>query len=136
MILESIQDIEKIVSNILICSKTIDKLPTPVDEIIKYSELHVSKQDLSQVHPDFVTKRLHDLKRALSKVIGAIDIRKKDIYLDKKLLPSKKKFVKLHEVGHSALPWQKDCFDFMDDESTLDPDIKVTGNKSTFHPAC
>ncbi len=35
---------------------------------------------------------------------------------------SRKNFVKLHEVGHDVLPWQKATFEHIDDDSTLDPE--------------
>ena len=118
------KDIERIAYNILVDSKTIDKLPTPVDDIIKYTELKISNRDLSEIHPAFITEKIHLLKRAMSKVLGAIDIRHKKIYLDLEQVSSKKNFVKLHEVGHYMLPWQRACFEYIDDEKTLDPDEK------------
>ncbi len=122
--MEANKDIEEIAYNILLDSKTIDKLPTPVDEIVKYTELVVSNRNLAQIHPSFVTEKIHLLKRAISKVLGAIDIRHKKIYLDLNLKTQKKNFVKLHEVGHNVLPWQKQCLEFIDDEKTLDPEEK------------
>src|SRR5712692_11908440 len=120
--LESAGDIDKITRNLLLASKVWGKLPTPVDMIAEFAELQIEKGvDLSTLEPGFFTKNFHFAKKALSKVVGLVDFRQKKIYLDQTQLPSRKNFVKLHEVGHEALPWQSDMKGFMDDDETLDP---------------
>jgi Zn-dependent peptidase ImmA (M78 family) len=122
--MQASKDIEKIAYNILIDSKSAGKFPTPVDDIVKYAELKISNNSLSDIHPAFVTKQIHILKRAISKVLGAIDLRQKKIYLDLNQKTPKKNFVKLHEVGHRILPWQAKSFEYIDDEKTLDLEEK------------
>ena len=122
--LESSGEIEKITRNILITSKAWGRFPTPVDTIAQLAELQIENGvDLSAVEPGFFTANFHFVKTALSKVIGLVDFRQKTIYLDHKQLPSRKNFVKLHEVGHKACSWQS-ALGYMDDEATIDPDIK------------
>ena len=117
------QEIEKVARNVLIGSKAWGKFPTPVDQIVSYAELQVaSGVDLSQVEPGFFTKKLHSLQRALSKVLAAVDLREKIIYLDLSQRPERQNFNKLHETGHKALTWQRDTYVHLDDENTLDPD--------------
>lgn len=123
--LESADDIDRIVRNILMASKAWGKFPTPVDEIVRFTELQVERGiDLSTVEPGFFTKNFNFLSRALTKAIGMVDLRQKVIYLDHTQIDSRKNFVKLHEVGHKALTWQSDLLGFMDDESTLAPSVK------------
>jgi len=123
--LEAAHDIDRITRNILIASKAWGKLPTPVDQIIQFTELQIERGvDLSTVEPGFLTKNFHFLSRALTKAIGMVDLRHKVIYLDHSQIESRKNFVKLHEVGHKALSWQSDLLGFMDDEATLDPSVK------------
>jgi Zn-dependent peptidase ImmA (M78 family) len=120
--LQSRKDIEKISYEILKDSKSFDVFPTPVDKILLYSELIVNKEiDLSKIPSNFFSKKMDALKRALRKVQGALDRCEKVVYLDLSAHPSKQKFVKLHEVGHSVLPWQQQTYEVLeDDESTLD----------------
>jgi hypothetical protein len=121
--IDGAQEIEKIARNVLIGSKAWGKFPTPVDQIVSYAELQVaSGVDLSQVEPSFFTKKLHSLKRALSKVLAAVDLREKTIYLDLSQRQERQSFNKLHETGHKALIWQRDTYIHLDDEITLDPD--------------
>lgn len=117
------QEIEKVARNILIGSKAWGKFPTPVDQIVSYAELQVaSGVDLSKVEPGFFSKSLHSLQRALSKVVAAVDLREKKIFLDLSQRPERQNFNKLHETGHKTLTWQRDTYVHLDDENTLDPD--------------
>ena len=121
--LDSSDDIEKIVRNILVASKAWDKLPTPVDKITEFAELQIEMGiDLSTVEPDFITSNFQFVKRALAKTLGILDRRKKTIYLDHSQIVPRKNFIKLHEVGHKACSWQS-ALGFIDDDKTIDPDI-------------
>lgn len=103
-----------------------DRLPTPVADIVACAHLVVSQDiTLSEVHADFFTASLGVVKAALKKVLGLVDLRGKVIYLDTTVLPQKQTFIKLHEVGHDVLPWQRAAFMYLDDETTLDPEVKV-----------
>lgn len=115
--LHSEKDIEKISFAILRDSKSLDIFPTPVDKIIQYCELHLQKDaDISFVHSSMVAKFGQAFKRAISKVRGMLDVREKTIYLDLTMLPGKKNFIKLHETGHSVLPWQSKIYDLIEDD--------------------
>src|ERR1700761_5046833 len=103
--LESADEIEKISRNILLAAKAWGVLPTPVDEIVDFVNLQIDQGiDLSTIEPGFISKNFQFAKDALRKVVGIIDRRKKTIYLDHTQIPSRKKFVALHEVGHDACP--------------------------------
>jgi Zn-dependent peptidase ImmA (M78 family) len=115
--LHSKKDIEKISLEILRDSKSLDVFPTPIDRVIQYSELIVRHDiDVSQIHTDYFFKASNALKRAVSKVRGMLDRTEKTIYLDLSQKTERKNFVKLHEVGHSVLPWQSDIHDVIDDD--------------------
>jgi hypothetical protein len=104
-----------------------DRLPTPVDDIVACAELVVSQDiTLEEEHEGFFTKSLGVLRSALKKAMGLVDLRENVIYLDTSVLPQKRVFVKLHESGHKVLPWQRKTLLYIDDESTLDPDIHLT----------
>lgn len=115
--LPSSTDIEKISYDILKGSKAWGVFPTPVDKIVNYSELIINNQvDISSVHESYLDKATNALFKAISKVRGLLDRRKKMIYLDLSQLPTRRNFVKLHEVGHGVLPWQVKVHDVIDDD--------------------
>lgn len=120
------KDIEKISYEILKSSKSLDIFPTPVDRIVTYTELAISKGvDLSKIHPNYLSKGSDVLKRALGKVKGVFDRKEKIIHLDLSLIGSKQNFVKLHEVGHGVLPWQQNTYEICeDDEDSLSPEAR------------
>lgn len=121
--LASAKDIEKISYEILRNSKSLGILPTPIEDILAYSELIVNnKIDISKIHESYLDKASNALFKALSKVRGLLDRKKKIIYLDLSQLPTRRNFVKLHEVGHAVLPWQAKVHDVLDDDDdTLSP---------------
>lgn len=121
--IDGAHEIEKIARNVLAGARAWGKFPTPVDQIVAYAELQVANGvDLGKVEPGFFKTKLHVLQRALSKVVAAVDLREKTIYLDLSQKPERQRFNKLHETGHKALTWQRDVYVRLDDEHTLDPD--------------
>lgn len=115
--LPSSTDIEKISYDILKGCKAWGVFPTPVDKIVNYSDLIINNQvDISNVHESYVHKATKALFKAISKVRGLLDRRNKTIYLDLSQLPTRRNFVKLHEVGHGVLPWQVKVHDVIDDD--------------------
>lgn len=112
------------------------KLPTPVDDLVACAELVVSSDvTLDEDHADFfaaseeyagalsATSR-GALKSALRKARGLIDLHDDTIYIDKTVSAQKQSFLKLHEVGHKMLPWQRHTYLFLDDDKTLRPEVK------------
>ncbi|MBD1398841.1 ImmA/IrrE family metallo-endopeptidase [Pontibacter sp. JH31] len=114
------RDIEKVAEEILSGSKCLGVFPTPVDKIISFSELSVNNDlSLSRIHSNYIKQADDKLFSALAKIRGILDREEKVIYLDLDLSDSKRNFVKLHEVGHEVLPWQKNLHEFMDDDVSL-----------------
>jgi len=123
--LASADDIEKIARNILVGARAWGKFPTPVDELIAYSELSVAKGvDLSETEPSLITIGRLFAGKVSRKVLGIFDFRDKTIYLDHSQRESRKNFIKLHETGHGVISWQKDLIGCLDDEDTIAPEIK------------
>jgi Zn-dependent peptidase ImmA (M78 family) len=122
---ESAADINKVVYDILKQSHSFDVYPTPVEAIVKYAELKIDKEvGLHNIPNHYISKKIDALKNALAKVFGALDRRKRIIYIGPDLPNAKKSFVQLHEVGHHALPWQRDTFEYVEDELSLSPDVQ------------
>jgi Zn-dependent peptidase ImmA (M78 family) len=135
--LDSADEIAKISRNILLAAKVWSKRPTPVDEIVRYANLQIEMGvDLSTVAPGFLSKNFQFAKQALNKVVGIIDRREKIIYLDHQQSPSRKNFVKLHEVGHDACSWQA-ALGYMDDDKSLAHDAReIFEREASFFASC
>lgn len=103
--------------------------PTPVSNVMAAAKLIEGPEDA--LDDSFLNKfraqatRLGGvLKRAVSKVLGTIDMRARIVYIDRAVHVIKKVFIRLHEVGHSVLPWQRDLYCGIEDcEKTLAPEI-------------
>ena len=113
-------DIDKIVFDILLKSKSLDIFPTPIDKIVDYCELNsYNESGFYNIPSNYVAKNIDNFKRMLKKVVGVLDRKEKIIYIDPSLPIPKKNFIKLHETGHGAIPWQKEI-EYIDDEFTLE----------------
>lgn len=100
--------------------------PTPVDEIMAVAEVFVADEDLSDER--FLRKMAKaaggTLKRALAKILGVMHVAARLVYLDKAVHAAKLPILKLHEMAHAVLPWQKDIYAVTEDcEKTLAPEI-------------
>ena len=123
------KDIEKISMEILKYSKSLDVFPTPVDKIVQYCELtHDTKFDLSNVDQSFLAKVSSTISAAfigtLKQVRGFLDRSEKTIYVDVRQISARQNFVKLHETGHDALPWQSTIIEHLDDDESLSLDAQ------------
>lgn len=125
MTLHSKKDIENISFDMLKSSKALDVFPTPIDKIINYSDLiletGIDLAELEKKHKGFDFNEA--FKSGWSKIRGFLDRREKIIYIDTTQNVNRQGFVKLHEVGHSVLPWQNATMQFLDDDETLNLDI-------------
>lgn len=111
------KDIENVSFDIMKASKSFDVYPTPVDQIVKYSELIINNQvSLKTIHRGYLSKTTDALLKAVSKLRGVFDRSIKTIYIDQDLPNSKKNFVKLHEVGHGVIPWQTKFYEIIEDD--------------------
>lgn len=112
--------------DILKSSRSLDVFPTPIDKIVAYSDLIVAGGvDVRSIQSRFKDFFLPDaLISGLNKIRGFLDRSEKLIYLDLSQNSGRQGFVKLHETGHSVLPWQKQILQFVDDDHTLDETTK------------
>ena len=118
-------EIDKLVRGILVGSRAWGVLPTPVDQIVAYTELSLERGvDLSKVEPGFFDVGREFFGKVKRKVLGMIDFREKTIHLDRSQKPTRQNFIKLHETGHGVIPCQRDLYGCMDDEDTIVPEVK------------
>lgn len=113
----SSDEINRISYDILKQCKAWGKLPTPVDDIIKFAELKFNDNPyITDIPRNYVSKSADVLKKALRKINGILDRKEKIIYVDVNQLENRKRYVKLHEVGHEVLPWQKKYYEIIEDD--------------------
>lgn len=89
--------------------------PTPVHQIMAVAKVEEVKEDV--LNPGFIARLRSTveqaggaLKRAVNKVMGLFHATAGLVFLDQTLLAVKKRFVRLHEVGHGFLPWQRPMY--------------------------
>jgi IrrE N-terminal-like domain len=127
--LESLIAVKKQALKALEDSGALGVFPTPIDQVLYAAKVVLAPEaDFSEGLLQRFRKRfggVTDLvKKAMSKVIGLFDVAAMIIYIDKTLHVAKKNFLKLHETGHSFLPWQVKAYALIEDcQQTLDPDI-------------
>ena len=64
------------------------------------------------------------LRRAVNKVIGVFDAVGGLVFIDKTIHVVKQVFVRLHEVAHSVLPWQRKMYALVEtSEHSIRPDV-------------
>lgn len=119
------KDIDRISEDILRQSGSWGVYPTPVDQIVDYSDFYVNRAvNLSVVDQSFLSKLksgfAERLVGAMGFVRGILDRKERVIYLDTSVRDSRQNFVKLHEVGHGVLPWQQEILSHLDDDEKLD----------------
>lgn len=129
------KEIEKISYNILKESKSLNVFPTPVDQILSYSNFALDNSiQLNSVDGFFfgaIKEKLLNpskkaLSKALSKVMGIFDREERMIYVDIGLDSNigKRNFVKLHEIGHGVLSWQDEIMLALDNDETLNEEYE------------
>jgi hypothetical protein len=96
--------------------------PTPLEEIQQHLRLTVSGQ-LDFLGADMPAE-LRDRMAALSgKLLGAVAVQEKIIYVDPSLPLPRGRYTLAHELGHSVIPWQKAAYG-VDDYRHLSADVK------------
>lgn len=122
---DTAKELDTIAYNLLKGAKALGVYPTPVDRIVAEAELSIDQGvDLSRIEPSFLERFGSGFARTMRKVLGICDVRQKVIYLDHSQRESRNNFITLHETIHGVSPWQRDLLEHMDDEQSLDPDVK------------
>ncbi len=91
--------------------------PTPVSQIIEMAKVELAPEDAFHIGlvRKFRKKFGDTLRRALSKVSGIFDVADRVIYIDQSLHAVKQTFLKLHEIAHSFMPWQRNLYSAIED---------------------
>ena len=102
------------------------RFPTPVDDIIEAARhTVVVNQDIDEGFLSKTCRKVKGaLKGALSKVLGVLDVAARVMHLDRTVHEAKLPFLKTHELGHGALPWQRDIYAITADcKKTIAPEV-------------
>lgn len=100
--------------------------PTPIDEVYHAAKVTIANDELFDdgFLSKFRKKASGALKSAIGKVLGLFDAKSNVVFLDQAVKGSRKVFLKLHELGHALLPWQKSIYSVVEDcEKTISPEV-------------
>ncbi len=91
--------------------------PTPIEQIFEMAKVDLAPEDAfhTGLVRRFRNKFGDTLRRALSKVSGIFDVAGRIIYVDQTLHAVKQTFLKLHEIAHSFMPWQRNLYSAIED---------------------
>lgn len=110
---------------LLLLASVGDRVPTPILDIAASSQLVVAQGiTLSAEHEAFLASST-TLQSAIRKTLGLVDLKENVIYLNTDVSAQKQAFITLHECGHKVLPWQRDTYLYIDNDTTLSPDINT-----------
>lgn len=91
--------------------------PTPVDDIMAAAKILMAPEDI--LDDGFIAKMRYKatkvLKSAIQKIWGVFDATARMIFIDRSVIKAKQTFLKLHEIGHAALPHQDKIFSLFED---------------------
>jgi len=100
--------------------------PTPITHLIEVAKLEVVENEgIDESYLARLSKRFKQtLKSAVGKLFAVFDYLGKIIHVEKNVHVAKRPFLKLHELGHAVIPWQRDIYTgIQESENTLQPEI-------------
>lgn len=117
--LEDVASIRQIARGALLAADAMGRVPTPLEDVGEALRLNTPQAlfDLADAPPGILAAA----RRLAGKLLGALDVRERTIYLDRSQHPARQRFNHGHELGHDALPWHRAAY-FGDDHHTLNPD--------------
>ncbi|MFF1530283.1 ImmA/IrrE family metallo-endopeptidase [Cellulomonas sp. NPDC058312] len=121
------RDIDDIVDDLLVRAGAVGRFPTPVEEIVAAAGL-AEAQDyvLTEEAIAQAPAQLRELLRSSrEKILGLVDRRERVIHVSPTITHGgRRSFVKLHEVTHHVLPWQRELV-YADDDDSLSPSVRA-----------
>lgn len=100
--------------------------PTPIHDIVSSQNVELEHENVLELSflKRMRRKASSALKSAIGKVIGLLHIPDKIIFIDKTVMAVKQSFLKLHEIGHYIMPWQRKMYAVVEDcKDSIDPEI-------------
>lgn len=99
--------------------------PTPVEAIMEAAQVQEIEDEV--LNEGFLKRMRRQagkaLRSGLKKVIGLYDAVSQLVIVDRTIHFAKQVFVRLHEVGHSVMPWQRDLYHIVEtSDQCIQPD--------------
>lgn len=122
LIIPSLTEVRQYARGALSAADALDVAPVPIEDIIAAVGLH--KEGLFTMGHESLPPRILALAKKFSgRVLGAMAIREKVLYVDESLATPRRRFTQAHELGHQALPWHEGAY-FVDDRTTLNDNTR------------
>jgi hypothetical protein len=116
------QHIAQYARGALVAAGAMGKTPTPLEDVTAALNLH-PPEDLFGLGRELPPGLLARVGKLAGKVLGALAIGERTIYIDMQQERPRRRFTHGHELGHKALPWHAESY-FGDDYTTLRPDTR------------
>lgn len=100
--------------------------PTRIDDVYEAAKIVIADEDCltDSFINKFRKKAGNALKRAIQKVTGLFHASAGVVFLDGTIQGIQRTFLKLHELGHALLPWQRDIYAVVEDcKKTVSPEV-------------
>ncbi|MBX3535114.1 MAG: ImmA/IrrE family metallo-endopeptidase [Pyrinomonadaceae bacterium] len=127
---EQLRAVEERARSLLNRADAWGRYPTPIEDILAAAKIKVAPKSIFDLQAvaeylrNKAAKAAHNLKSAISKVLGLYDPQDVLIHIDNTVTKSKQTFLTLHETGHHEIPAHKKTFKLFEDcNDTLSPEI-------------
>lgn len=123
LVLPSDLDIRRYARGALVAAGALRTTPAPLDDITAAVGLHT--EDLFDLGEDDEPPPgvLKTMRKLAGKLLGALALPEKTVYIDSSLMPERRRYTQGHEIGHEALPWHRSAY-WGDDKHTLAADTR------------
>lgn len=121
--LASLSDVQRYARGALAAADATNVIPVPIDDVIAAAQLRPAQAlyELGDNPPKHIRDVLAKIK---NNVLGAFDLRERQIFIDSTMGLNRQRFVKGHEAGHALMPWHEGAF-MADDKTTLAPETHL-----------
>lgn len=96
--------------------------PTPIEKLLAAANIE-EVYDTEEAHESFLKTATKETKAAFlsafNKIRGFADLKRRVNYIAPEPATARQNWVKLHELGHQCLPWQKEAMTFVEDNMSL-----------------
>lgn len=108
--------VERYARGLLVAADALGTVPTPIDDLLAASQL-TQAQDLFDLGRE-QSPHFSRVKRALSKVLGALAIRERIVFVNPEQSLQRQRFVHGHELGHNVMHWHRDSYGYYEDDAS------------------
>ena len=122
---ESLIEIRANTEALLREADAVGQFPTPLADLSTVAGLVATNEiTLSPRERKLLERKFGPMvHRVWSRLQGLVDFRSSEVWVKPGLAEVRQRFIHGHEIGHKILPWQRETFAYLDDKSTLRPDV-------------